>query len=176
MSTFVEGRLEFTFPSPPWNARKWDAEPAYRHGVGRLRDSKAADFVAEQASCLLVMEVKDFRHHRIENKLRLKDNELAIEVAQKVRDTIAGLVGAQHRSQDGDSWISFVAAATDPKRPIHAVLWLEQDAPPKSSAGARAQAHNALQQELKRQLRWLTTRVLVASIDRPLSGISVRNV
>lgn len=176
MTTFLEQKLSFTF-GPAWTARKWDDEDAYRQGIARLHGldcscgkttggSKATDFVALRSEHLLYLEVKDFRGHRIENKPRLKDGELAKEVALKVRDTIAGIVGARRTRGDGDGWATFAEAAAKAKHPVHVVLWLEQDVPPQSPRGALDRARNSLEQELKKQLRWLTTHVFVASLER----------
>lgn len=178
MSTFCEGRLELTFDSPPWDARKWDDEPAYRLGIQRLEETKAVDFVALREDLLLYLELKDFRRHRIENKLRLRDGDLAKEVALKVRDTIAGIVGARRARQDGDEWAPFARAAAAKKPSLHVVLWLEEDMPPRGPQGAHDRARITFEAELKRQLRWLTTKVFVAALDRceHLADISVRNL
>jgi hypothetical protein len=177
MRIFAEGRLEFSFPAP-WNVRKWDGEPAYQQGIKKLQESKAMDFVAEQSAGLLLIEVKDFRGHRIENKARLKDRDLAVEVAQKVRDTLAGILGANRVHTYGDDWRPFVDAAVTLKKPVSIVLWLEQDHSPRSAPGAKDQARNTLEQHLKGQLRWLTTHVFVVSLDHSqrLKDISVRNI
>ena len=54
------------------------------------------------------IEVKDFRGYRIQNKRRLSEGELAIEVAQKVRDSIAGIIGAYRTSGSWETWEPFV--------------------------------------------------------------------
>ncbi len=48
----------------------------------------------KKGGTLFLIEIKDFRGARIENKQRIEHAYLADEVAQKVRDTIAGLYGA----------------------------------------------------------------------------------
>lgn len=178
MTAFIEGSLEFKFATPPWNARHWDQEPAYRERIARLRDTKATDFVAARKDGLLFLEVKDFRGHRIANKQRLSDGELAVEVAQKVRDTIAGLVGARRTGGDAAEWAPFVDGATNAKRSCHVILWIEQDVPPRAAPGTLDRARNSLEQLLKQQLRWLTTHVFVASLERAhrLADVGVRNI
>lgn len=175
MNAFVEGRLEFTFGAR--TARKRDDEPAYRNGIARLHETKATDFVALKEGQLLCLEVKDFRGHRIENKARLSTGELAIEVSQKVRDTLAGLIGARRTMGDGDEWKAFVEAAGNATHSLHVILWLEEDLPPRSAPGARELSRNTLTQELKKQLRRLTTHVFVASLDRSqaIADIRVKN-
>lgn len=178
MSRHVEGRLEFEFQEPPWQARKWDDTPSYRNHIGKLTGTKATDFVAWRDSNVLFIEVKDFRGHRIENKARLSDGELALEVAQKVRDTLAGIIGAHRMAGDGADWTVPVGSTANVKHGVQVVLWLEQDAPPKAPRGTLDRTRNTLEQLLKQQLRWLTTKVLVTSLEQSkgLAGIKVRNI
>lgn len=76
-----EGTLRFAF-DPAWRAVKWDDTATYRRGMGTLSGSKGTDFVGLHPDYgLLLLEVKDFRGHRIENRQRLLSGELAIEVA-----------------------------------------------------------------------------------------------
>ena len=53
---------------------------------------------------LYLIEVKDFRHHRIETRDRLLKGELAAEVAQKVRDSLSCIIGAYRTSENPDHW------------------------------------------------------------------------
>ena len=97
--------LRFRFHDT-WVAIKYDDHGDYNERIERLPETKAVDFVAvlDQRS-LYFIEAKDFRGHRIENRDRVHDGELAIEVAQKVRDTIAGIVAAHHRGST-EEWSS----------------------------------------------------------------------
>ena len=83
--------------------------------MGTLAGSKGTDFVGLHPDYgLLLLEVKDFRGHRIENRQRLRSGELAIEVACKARDTIAALVGAaRHEKPEALSLIHI----SEPTRP-----------------------------------------------------------
>ena len=100
--TFDEEHLRFRFDDS-WFVIKYDEHRDYRERIERLDETKAVDFVAVQAdSRLYLIEVKDFRGHRIENQERLRESELGIEVGQKVRDTIAGIVAAYHRGNEED--------------------------------------------------------------------------
>src|SRR5580692_8886295 len=71
--TFEEGHLRFRFDSS-WYAIKYDEHPDYRERIERLDGTKAVDFVAvHRDSQLFLIEVKDFRGHRIENQPRLRE-------------------------------------------------------------------------------------------------------
>jgi hypothetical protein len=137
--------------------------------------TKAVDFVGLWANEIHFIEVKDFRGHRIENKPRVRDGDLAVEVAVKVRDTIAGIVGACQRPE-GAPWRAFVEALARRGRP-HVCLWLEED-----TLGRRAMERGhpglALQQDLADRLSWLAPRVLVRSRanDRGVAGMQVHSL
>lgn len=190
MTPLIEGALLFDF-SDGWVVQKYDDHSAYRQGVERLKGrcvveidgrahviepgTKAVDFVGLWQSEIHFIEVKDFRGHRIENKKRLLDGELAIEVAVKVRDTIAGIVGAFHRSGH-DEWRPFVEALARRGRP-HVCLWLEEDTLGRALP-ERGHPGIALQRELDKQLSWLGPRLLVQSRAHgsKVSGIVVRSL
>jgi hypothetical protein len=179
-----EGKLRFEFESQ-WRVARYDGDesvaPAhafYQNQVSRLPGTKAVDFVG-----ILVgeggylIEVKDFRDYRIKNKKRLANGELAIEVAQKVRDTVAGLVGAV-RNETNPSILTEAGLLLFKKTEgVRIVLWLEDDAAVNPKAWA--EELNTLTTRIQSYLRWLTSRVLVVSIStyaQKPPGIKVANV
>jgi hypothetical protein len=172
---FDEEFIHFKFEDA-WKVIKYDEHIDYLEWIGRLPDTKAVDFLAlKTPGTLFFIEVKDFRGHRIENKKRLKQGELAVEVAKKVRDTIAGVAAARHRGK-ADPWNDFAQCLIQEERPAQVLLWLEGELP----ADPRGRGQNRLQvigSTLKKQLRWLTTKVLVTNLaSGPPDGIAVRNL
>lgn len=187
---FTEGKLEFTFDDT-WTVQKWDDEPAYRDGIGRLARTRAVDFCGIRKGTLFILEVKDFRGSRIANKPRLRELDvaevapgdappkgemepLAEEIAWKVRDTIAGMIGARRcRLTEEHHWKPVLHALGDPTAGLHIVLWLEEDFP------RSPQQTSTLQENLRKKLGWLTTKVLVSSHKDPRSiplGVQVRSL
>ncbi|ETR69007.1 MAG: hypothetical protein OMM_09963 [Candidatus Magnetoglobus multicellularis str. Araruama] len=77
-----------------WSIIKFDDCNFYRHRIARCQETKAVDILAWSGEILYMIEAKDFRKERIKNQPRLTGGELAIEVAQKVRDTFSGIFGA----------------------------------------------------------------------------------
>lgn len=174
--TFVEGFLEFTFDDE-WSVQKWDEHKAFREGIMRMQRCEATDFCGLRRRSLFFVEVKDFRGYRIENRRRLLDEGdggLSGEVARKVRDTIAGLVGARRmRPAEEATWAPLVDALVDSGEDVQIVLWLEEDIPRQPADVF------AFMDQLKRKLRWLTTKVLVCSTRDPRSfppGVEARNL
>lgn len=125
-TTFDEGFLKFVFDDG-WAVVKYDEHPDYRERIRNLPETKAVDFAAiGPGNALFLIEVKDFRGHRIENRHRLRDDDLAIEVAQKVRDTIAGIIAAHHRGNVAE-WERFARRLLSLDPPVRVLLWLEED-------------------------------------------------
>ncbi len=160
--TIEEGHLRFVFDDS-WSVIKYDDHPDYQDRIKRLDGTKALDFVAVHANAILyLIEVKDFRGYRIQNRTRVRDSELALEVGQKARDTIAGIVAAHHRGSTAllDKAVRRLAANATP---VRVLLWLEQDLPP-GPRGRRSNELSVLIDALKQRLDWLTPRILVVSL------------
>lgn len=168
-SKFEEGNQQFEFDAK-WKVERYDGRDGaaaeghafYRAQVSRLPGTKAVDFVG-----ILIgegghlVEVKDFRGYRIQNKKRLTSGELAIEVAQKVRDTVAGLVGAVRNETHPSVLTDAGLLLLKKSEPLRIVLWLEDDAAVNQQAWA--EELNTLTTRIQGYLRWLTSRVLVVS-------------
>jgi hypothetical protein len=174
---FDEGNLKFSFDAS-WQVVKYDDSSLYRKGVGILRGTKAVDFIGLQKETVFFIEVKDFRGHRIENQNRLIGGDLAIEIGQKVRDSVAGLIGAHRTSSDAETISPFVRVLLDSDSEIKVVVWLEHDLPdylPKREKVKMSVEGNVF----KQKLRWLTSKVLLSQVrDNVLkqSGLTVRNL
>jgi hypothetical protein len=170
--TIVEGALEFTFPNS-WHVIQYDKHPDYKK-IECLDGTKAVDFVVvhrEKSETLYLIEVKDFRGYRIKNKARLSDGKLAMEVGHKVRDTLAGIIGGYRGGNDTD-WKPVMEQLAALGRPIKVVLWLEEDARAVSRPPRRGkQQHSVVIDDLKKRLRWLTTKVFVASLREGTSAV-----
>lgn len=172
-----EGRLRLDFDSGSWLVIKYDDEPAYRDNIHKLGATKAVDLIGLYDSELYFVELKDFRGYRIENKQRIADGDLAQEVAQKVRDTIAGLIGLHRCRQDPDvPWPAFVQGLQSGRR-MHVVLWLAEDHTAHRQDIRRPGRQATLLKVLKARLRWLNTKVLVESpLETRLEDVKVSNL
>lgn len=174
--TIDEENLRFRFDNR-WAVIKYDDHRDYVERIRQLPETKAVDFVAVlDERFLYFIEVKDFRGHRIENRDRVLGDGLAIEVAQKVRDTIAGIVAAHHCGNI-EEWKRFIECLTRCDTPVRVVLWLEDDLPP--DPRGRRQNHDSVRTDrLKQRFHWLTRQVIVASTKTgsPLSGVTVTNL
>lgn len=142
---------------------------------GVPQSAKAVDVVGLHAQRgMLLLEAKDFRGHRIANKTRVNE-ELATEVAVKVRDTVAALIGAG-RQTVAEFPFQALFAAMGWGRDVAVVLWLEDDT---FHDPARAKVTlGALTQKLKSKLTWLNVRpfALSSMVTNRLDHLTVTNL
>lgn len=174
-------KQRFVFGNSWTVAFKYDDSDFYRKGPERLKgelrersevngvavekvvpqSTRAVDVMAyREDSGLLLMEAKDFRGYRIANKHRFKSSEVALEVALKARDTIAGLVGALRLSESKFPADALRNTLKKNER-VTVILWLEDD-----DLGDDQRSHqqlNTLNQTLKTKLAWLNVRTFVLS-------------
>lgn len=170
MNQFVEGHLAFTF-GPHWNetALKFDApKGVYKKISNQIEGTKGIDFLGICGQHLIFIEVKDFRDYRIQNKKRITDGELALEIAQKVRDSIACIVGGG-RTSDEEQWSQFAKLLIDKQKQLRVILWLEDDTPSSPQSQRKSLvAQSVLRHDLERRLNWLTSKVIIHNLKKPL--------
>jgi len=176
MTRIEEGRLAFEF-GERWNVFKLDKHRYYQKRMEKLDETKAVDFLAilDEAELYLI-EIKDFRGHRIENKNRLTEGRLAIECAQKVRDSLACIIGASRNSSDYKHWRPYQKLLCDRNRKIKIILWLEYDLPINYRQRQKINA-SISSKVIKQKLIWLTNYILVCNTDsQQIPDLEVRNL
>ncbi len=144
----------FTFEFPDgWYVKKYDECNFYRKQFAEPEDIKAVDVLA-LGEVLFVIEAKDFRGYRIANRKRMAQNELALEIGKKIRDTVAVLYGA-HRlgNQELSKFCDYLFVRNS--RPIKVILLLEEDRPPTGHKSFKA-IRPYLLTAIKQRLRYLS--------------------
>jgi len=169
---FREKDLQFDFDETQWSCLlKFDGTKDYEKAKNSLPKTKGVDFTGIfRNQSLVLIEVKDFRGHRIINKPRLAGgtNPLWLEIAQKNKNTIAIIVGAARNStHEKEAWQSYLNILKNEDKSLHLILWLEQDFPPNTPKAnqKKEREENLLRRNLKRSLRWLTSKVQVCNIS-----------
>jgi len=166
---FQEENLKFTFDDNSWSDLvHYDKSRDCKNVQRAVMGTKAVDFIGvlkkQQALILSFIEVKDFRGYRIENKDRMNNGELVEEFAQKVRDTLAGIIGGARNSTHMQStWKKYVRMLLE--KEVHIVCWVEEDRHANTSPvdlKRNKSSSSALNQVIKSKLSWLTTKVMVA--------------
>jgi hypothetical protein len=170
-TTFKESDLKFNFSSDWWVVQ-YDDLTDYNKLKNTVEGSKAVDFIGILRNKTLVFfEIKNFRGHRIENKPRLSagDDPLELEIAQKVRDTLAGMTAAARNSTHlRHEWQRVLSFLQDEGINVEIVLWLEEDTPPQYDTLLKRKVQaigGTLSRRIKQRLSWLTSRVFVCSIS-----------
>lgn len=172
-------------------AFKYDDSQFYRGGPERLKGeleersnneskivpqaTRAVDVVGlHEKDGLLLLEAKDFRGHRIENKNRMR-GQVILEVALKTRDTVAGLLGAARKAVT-EFPAADLADAMQAGRAVTVVLWIEDDTFQEAQK-TKAQLIQ-LNGVLKEKLAWMNVRTLVQSSCAPskLRDLNVTNL
>jgi hypothetical protein len=164
MPEFIEGHQRFSFDEQLWKVENYDKHPFYLKQIAGRAETKAVDFVGLQggeSGILFWIEIKDFRGYRVPQKQLHPTESLAGEIAQKVRDSVAGILGAHHTSGNAEVWLPFVKAMWE-KNTMKVLLWLEEDLP-RSPRGRRENQASVQADKIKRNLRWLTSKVFVVS-------------
>lgn len=150
MTDICEGSFIFSFNSV-CDAIKYDAWPFYRKRLMRICNTKAVDILCITNDVAWLIEVKDYRIHN-----RNKCGKIEDEMAQKVRDTLAGLAAANATGNVDER--NLASKALD-KRRWRVVLHLEQ-------ASNLLYNISNTQIRLQRQLGAVDSRVVVIDSKR----------
>ena len=155
MTTIQIDKLEFSFPED-WQVTKYDDWAFYqRHFKDCCTGNKGVDLLAfdPHTRTLWLLEVKDYRLHRREKQARIWD-----EIAQKTRDTLAGLMAAQVNSSASDERV--YARRSVRARKLRVVFHFEQPTH-HSKLFPRIWDPADVQQKLRQMMRPIDPHVVV---------------
>ncbi len=163
MTELNEGELSFRFECRT-NPFKYDEMAFYRNQFQAVCEgAKAVDFLCKDGSCGYLVEVKDYAQAP-----RTKPSDLPQEIAEKVRDTLAGLVACKANANDheergrADQWLSSTR--------LRVVLHLEQPKRP-SRLKPRVAEPQDLRQKLKQLLKAIDAHPMVADCAHTPSDV-----
>jgi ribosomal protein S17E len=164
MTVIQEGALQFIFDATV-TASKYDSWSFYRSQFkdGCYQDNKAVDFLCYSNDNAWLVEVKDYLQNN-----QTKVPELPDKIAKKIRDSLAGLVAAQIRANQGDEK-QFARKMLRTKN-IRVVCHIEQ--PIKvSRLRPRAIEPDDLKDKLRRQLKAIDPHPIVTDAASKLSNL-----
>ena len=151
--TLTEQQLVFTFADGV-KPSQYDAWAFYRNQFNAVcGGTKAVDFVCLDGDKLWLIEVKDYRRHS-----RTKVVDLGDEVADKVRDTLAGLVAASCNANEAEERRMARQAVRSSR--LRVVLHLEQARKP-SKLFPLAVAPDDVLLKLKQRLKAVDSHPMV---------------
>jgi len=174
MIEFEESRLKFTFDKN-WKIFKLDENIDCKQ-IKKLDGTKDVDFLGILNDNIYFIEVKNFKNYMLENQDKLKNygNSLMIEVGQKVKDSLACIVGAKRNSiTDKPLWNNILKIISDEQKSLNIVLWLEMDNFVNQDNNIRNSNQNkrnivnnrSYESRLKEKLSWLTNYISILKTD-----------
>lgn len=173
-----EGNITFSFDEQFWSdLRTFDkANPDYAK-MEKLNNTKAIDILGCHATYgLCLIEIKDFRSSRIENRNRLKKLELFEEVGQKVKDSLACiLAGARNSTNHLVYWNRQVNLIKNPDLRVNVLLWLEEDANVTFGEPTGKANMSIYINVLKKKVSWLTKKVKILN-SRKRDNLDTLNI
>lgn len=169
-----EGSQRYTFDDD-WQVERYDNVGVHKRMCACLQAIKGVDFAGFHGGNAYLVEVKDFRGYRIQNKKRLSTGELAEEIASKVLHSLPGLLA---ESRGGNLGALAKVGRQVPKSSVKVfvVLHLEDDAA--ASLDQWKQQLHTQAQLIEKLLRWIPCRVIVTSRTATLRlpGVIVSNI
>lgn len=166
MKEFNESGLLFKF-NDQWKVFQLDKEADYREKICKqVPETKCIDFIGfnENQQILLFVEVKSFRgYSNRTNKQRLtgENDDITIEVAQKIRDSLATIVGGARRSTNlSGVWRKYVNHLNKGKT-LKVIAWVELDVSMENLLKRANVNINVRRNELRKRLTWLTSDVQI---------------
>ncbi len=168
----VEKQIKYVF-GDSWRIFKYDEHPFYTGRLvplaGKVKKKTVSttgiDLAGSCGNRLFLVEIKDFAGFPRE-RARITSGELALEIAIKVRDSIAGLIaGAHHPNcKPHKTWEAVADHLCNAPHAIQIILWLEVDMLP--PALKHKQMMSTFGNQLKQNIRnWLPASVFVLNLQ-----------
>lgn len=166
MKTFKESGLEFRFDDN-WEVYQLDKEADYREKINRqISETKSVDFIGfnHMRNILLFVEVKSFRGYGNRTNIQRltgENDDITVEVAQKVRDSLAVIIGGARNSTNlPDTWKKYVDHISQ-KKNLKVIAWVELDVSTENFLDRAKANMNVRKQALRKRLTWLTSDVQI---------------
>lgn len=169
MKIFTESNLTFSFDEKYWNLIQYDKDPKYTGISDALEGTKAVDFLGfYNATTLVMFEVKGFRgfgsQKSVNDRLAEGMEVLTTEVAQKVKDTVAAIVGISRNIQTRNTIWEKAAKQILQNKELMIIAWIEEDLNSKALRDRKKNEMSVRTDKLKNKLAWLTTNISIDNI------------
>lgn len=168
-TNFTESHLAFSFDHTYWEVVKYDEHPKYIEISNALNGTKAIDFMGfYNKTTLVVFEVKGFRGYgsakSVQERLAEGMEVLTTEIAQKVKDTVAGIIGISRNIETKNTIWEKAAKQILQNRNLIVIAWIEEDLTNKVFRDRKKQEMNVRTSKLKNKLSWLTTNISIDNV------------
>lgn len=181
MKEFRESGLVFKFEDR-WDVYQLDEETDYREKLCRqIPGTRCIDFIGfnREDNILLFVEVKGFRGYgNRTNVQRLtgKDDDLTLEIAQKVRDSLATIIGGARNSTHLLHVWKDCMAHLNKNGNLKVIAWVELDTSTENLLMRAKTNMSTRRKQLRKRLIWLTSDVDILNTckyNNELKGVTV---
>jgi hypothetical protein len=165
---FSESRLKFIFDEAVWQVIPFDKTQEYANVTKNLQEVKAVDFIAQHKNSLHFFEIKNLcryghipaNQQRVANSMEV----LTTEIAQKVKDSLALLVGfGRNDGTVHQLWRSNLNHLSS-LHPVIVTAWIEEDLTSSVRSKRKKSELNVKLEKLKKKLAWLTPIVTIENV------------
>lgn len=184
MKRFEESGLVFEFDER-WDVYQLDEEADYRQKICKqIPDTRCIDFIGYNRAkkLLLFIEVKGFRGYgtkRNVQRLSGEKDDITVEIAQKVKDSLAIIIGGARNSTNlPDVWKEHVQHLNK-NGSLKVIAWVELDVSTDNMLRRAKTNMSIRRKELRKRLTWLTSDVDIMNVsanDDALEGVKVNFV
>jgi hypothetical protein len=165
---FSESDLIFSFEDELWEVLKYDEDHNYIEIKNKLSGTRAIDFLTFYNNTLVMFEVKGFRGYgtqkSVNDRLAEGMEVLTTEVAQKVRDTIAIIVGISRNTQVKNTIWERAANQILENKHLMVIAWIEEDLNTRAQKLRKKTEMSIRTEKLKIKLSWLTTAIFIDNV------------
>lgn len=181
MKEFKESGLVFKFDDN-WDVYQLDEEADYRHKICKqIPETRCIDFIGfnKADKVLLFIEVKSFRGYGNKTnvqRLTGERDDLTVEIALKVKDSLATLIGgARNSTHLPVVWRNHVKHLIDNGN-LKVIAWVELDVSTENLLKRAKINMSTKRKELRKRLIWLTSDVDIlntCAYSNKLEGMEV---
>lgn len=182
MKEFKESGLLFKF-GDEWDVYQLDEEADYRQKICKqIPETRCIDFIGyhKAGKILLFIEVKGFRGYgnrtNIQRLTGEKDN-ITVEIAQKVKDSLAIIIGGARNSTNlPEVWKEHAEHLVE-NGSLKVIAWVELDVSTENLLRRAKTNMSIKRKELRKRLTWLTSDVDILntnSYSGELKGVEVQ--
>jgi hypothetical protein len=165
---FTESNLIFSFEDEIWEVLKYDDDQKYIEISNKLSGTKAIDFLGFYNNTLVMFEVKGFRGYgsqkSVNDRLAEGMDVLSTEVAQKVKDTVAVVVGISRNIEAVNTIWEKAANQILENKHLMIIAWIEEDLKTQVQKLRKKTEMGVRTEKLKNKLSWLTTAISIDNI------------
>lgn len=162
MAKIIQGKLTITFNDYNWVVKKYDNCNAFKNCIGKTQNMKAVDIVGVHNNKIVYLfEMKDYNaSEEIKlNKWGNKVDNLTLDLSQKVKDTIIGILATKRNEDFRDEHLDLIVSKFNDNSEFKIIFWIDGNL-----FNYDSNFHlSIILANLKRKLSFLNSKVIVTN-------------